>query len=378
MDEDALHSRRVTGAVLQSSERKRMLLQRDPLRLQSLYRLECGVWEEEPKQAVFCGFLLFLTYARFRFTDAQRIEHEPVVEGEYLEAVASRTKTSNRAQRRRRMLSVSAPAMGVVDRPDGWSAKWLALRKQQGLEAAPGRPLMPVPTSAGWGSRALSSHEATVWMRELLSPANTFSGGVRRPVDNLGTHSCKVTLLAWAAKGGLSLEHRKLLGYHTSSADETALLYSRNAMAEPLRALSRLVEAVRVGRFRPDEGRSGTWVYDPPDPSQVPPADVGTALISSSDEDDASSEEDPAPSSDEDRQATAQANRIASVRGAVGPSDWPSDMLYMNVARGTFHALREEGSPIFRCGRRMSAQYLPCLERPAFISPACNMCLGGP
>ena len=134
----------------------------------------------------------------------------------------------------------------------------------------------------------MSSHEATVWMRELLSPANAFSGGVRRPVDNLGTHSCKVTLLAWAAKGGLSLEHRKLLGYHTSSADETALLYSRHAMAEPLRALSRLVEAVRVGQFRPDEGRSGTWAYDWPELLPEPPADAVPALISSSDEEDAS------------------------------------------------------------------------------------------
>ena len=231
VDEDALHSRRVTGAVLQSSERKRLLLQRDPLRLQSLYRLETAIWDGDPKQAVFCGFLLFLTYSRFRFTDAQRIEHEPVLEGEYLEAVASRTKTSNRAQRRRRMLSVSAPATGVVDRPGGWSAKWLSLRKEQGLQAALGQPLMPVPTATGWGSRALSSHEATVWMRELLAPA---PGGVRHQPDNLGTHSCKVTLLAWAAKAGLPLEHRKLLGYHTSSADETALLYSQHAMAEPL------------------------------------------------------------------------------------------------------------------------------------------------
>ena len=152
----------------------------------------------------------------------------------------------------------------------------------------------------------------------------------------------------------------------------------RRPLAEPLRALSRLVEAVRVGQFRPDDGRSGTWAYDWPEPLSVPPAEAPPALVSSSDDGDDTSEEDPAPSSDEDRQARTQANRIASVRGAVGPTDWPSDMLYMNVARGTFHALRDEGSPLFKCGRRLSAQYLLCLESPAFISPACHMCLGSP
>eukprot|EP00971_Amphidinium_carterae_P301183 5983753-Amphidinium_carterae.1 len=50
-------------------------------------------------------------------------------------------------------------------------------------------------------------------------------------------HSCKATTLSWCAKAGLALEVRNLLGYHSVKQHGSALTYSRDALAEPLRQL---------------------------------------------------------------------------------------------------------------------------------------------
>ena len=75
----------------------------------------------------------------------------------------------------------------------------------------------------------------------------------------LGTHSCKATLLSWASKFGLPLETRRILGHHRLSlrGESSTLSYSRDAMAEPVRQLERLLRDIRSGAFDPDRTRSG-------------------------------------------------------------------------------------------------------------------------
>ena len=105
---------------------------------------------------------------------------------------------------------------------------------------------MPAPGRLDtWKTTPLLNYDANRWLRAMLglSPATA--------KQNVGMHSCKVTLLAWAARYGLSLADRKLLGYQTSSQDETALLYSRDAMSSPLRELSRMLADIRKGGVRP-------------------------------------------------------------------------------------------------------------------------------
>ncbi|CAE7894239.1 unnamed protein product, partial [Symbiodinium necroappetens] len=63
-------------------------------------------------------------------------------------------------------------------------------------------------------------------------------------------------MLSYAAKWGVSVSDRQLLGYH-STPYRMALTYSRDAAAQPLMVLERLIAAIRQGKFRPDETRSG-------------------------------------------------------------------------------------------------------------------------
>ncbi|CAE8589823.1 unnamed protein product [Polarella glacialis] len=147
-----------------------------------------------------------------------------------------------------------------------WYDTWCAARSRAGLDelqsgylgmgesAVVAQPLLPVPLGDGtWSARPATSSEAAVWLRELLI-ARGFSAA---EVANLGTHSCKATVLSWAAKRGLSLETRRALGYHVGEKDVSVLTYSRDAMGGPIRELEVLLSEIRSGTFVPDAGRSG-------------------------------------------------------------------------------------------------------------------------
>ena len=53
---------------------------------------------------------------------------------------------------------------------------------------------------------------------------------------------------------------RRTLGYHVASDEVSTFTYSRDAQAEPLRALGTIMSQIRSGEFRPDETRSGRFV----------------------------------------------------------------------------------------------------------------------
>ena len=76
------------------------------------------------------------------------------------------------------------------------------------------------------------------------------------------THSLKAGVLAFAAKFGIPAEVRRLLGYHVASEDGSMLHYSRDAMATPLRWLSKMFGMIRAGKFKPDVTRSGRFFKD--------------------------------------------------------------------------------------------------------------------
>eukprot|EP00971_Amphidinium_carterae_P262875 5215025-Amphidinium_carterae.1 len=53
------------------------------------------------------------------------------------------------------------------------------------------------------------------------------------------THSLKVTLLSWLAKFACPHDDQSLLGYHVLRDRRSALTYSRDALAGPLRFLDK-------------------------------------------------------------------------------------------------------------------------------------------
>ena len=121
---------------------------------------------------------------------------------------------------------------------------------------APGTSfLLPAPGhGGGWSTHPTGVGSAALWLRNLLK--NT----VTRGDVALGTHSCKATLLSWMSKRGLPHGPRRLLGYHVSKGDNSLVIYSRDAMASPLRLMCSMLKEVKNDLFRPDVTRSGMLV----------------------------------------------------------------------------------------------------------------------
>ena len=115
---------------------------------------------------------------------------------------------------------------------DPWAAHYFEAMQEAGLTMGSDRPLLPSPSDSGWGSLPITAEAATSWLKALL----VSGGSTQDDVKNLGTHSCKITALSWAAKAGVSKENRAILGYH-SDKKSSVLVYGRDNQAEALRQL---------------------------------------------------------------------------------------------------------------------------------------------
>ena len=257
VDSEILKSKRIDGAVFSSMQRKRMLLQREPLTVEQVTSLETWLVEQghgDLERANLVGSFLFCLHTRSRWGDINAVSEEPVVDGPWFDARTGYHKTYNRPERRHRWLPLAGLADGVSGRP--WVQKWLELRKKAGLKAAAGVPFVPMPNGDGtWSECRVSSSAATTQLREVLA----YLGTDRKRLENVGTHSLKSTLLSWCAKAGVSMDDRRLLGNHIQKKDISVLTYSRDTLSAPLRRLKYVVGRVRDKTFCPDQTRSGMW-----------------------------------------------------------------------------------------------------------------------
>ena len=142
-------------------------------------------------------------------------------------------------------LPMVGPRRGVSGRD--WVGAGLDLRKRLPIPMAEGNPLLPAPTRAGgWQQVPLGAGQAGSWLRSILK----MLGASNESVSNVGTHSCKTTVLSWLAKAE-SWECPQIWG------EQTPLVYSRDALSGPLREMQSVIDEVASGLFRPDETRSG-------------------------------------------------------------------------------------------------------------------------
>ena len=113
--------------------------------------------------------------------------------------------------------------------------------------------------SSSFLARPLSLTDATtIWTREIL-----VSGGfVGSQLNDIYTHSCRATLLSWAAKFGVSGGARRFLGYHAKPGDHSMLEYSKDSLAGPMREVAKIVDCIRLKTFIPDATRSGYFPKD--------------------------------------------------------------------------------------------------------------------
>ena len=267
-------SPRCQGAAELCLQRKRTRRQRDALKATWLSKLEVEVFHAafEPaeskltaQEATVGGFILFLTHGRLRCSDGARITQDPKVDDaegpdadlcSFIEAemVGSQTKTGNTSQKADMMF----PAVGLARGLSGvdWASAWMELRQQVGLDAAQDLCLMPRPLDDGSFAAGRADPGAiTEWMRFLLEKLDV----PREQLTNVGSHSCKATLLSMAAKAGMSRDIRRTLGAHAIPGDKSVDAYARDNLGAPLRELAKLLRAIRNGQFDPDCSRSGRW-----------------------------------------------------------------------------------------------------------------------
>ena len=92
-----------------------------------------------------------------------------------------------------------------------WISAGLTLMEGLPFRIEEGVPLLPAPGRGGWQPSPLTAGQAGLWLRGILCGL----GEEPSSVTNVGTHSCKSTCLSWCAKAGVSLDIRRLLGYHS-------------------------------------------------------------------------------------------------------------------------------------------------------------------
>ena len=214
--------------------------------------------DEDPWNRALCGMALFCIYSRARWSDAQHsqfIHWDVNSDGHiaYVECSTAVHKTCKSLNLRHCFLPLTAPASGVTG--NDWASSWKTAREMLGIEDLSQFPLMPAPGESGEALvRPLSTSEAGGWINMIIQHRSSVEISVKYT-----SHSLKATCLSYLAKFGASFEDRLALGYHVDQI-RMALRYSRDGASRPLRILEQCLQAIRDGRFRPDETRSGRFV----------------------------------------------------------------------------------------------------------------------
>eukprot|EP00971_Amphidinium_carterae_P228398 4530142-Amphidinium_carterae.1 len=127
-----------------------------------------------------------------------------------------------------------APATGMDSR--NWGACWQDILIQCKLLPA-GQPLLPAYRQGQWQHRPPTHGELQGMLRHILT-----LGGVESPRSLVVTpHGLKATCLSWCAKANVPLSIRRVLGHHAKPGERMVHTYARDAVAGPLRELTKLL-----------------------------------------------------------------------------------------------------------------------------------------
>eukprot|EP00435_Cladocopium_sp_Y103_P070686 s1184_g35.t2 len=376
-----LESTLISGLCNSLFLRKRKTLQRPPLRVCQVKYLEevaCGMHNQSVFDAVAAGFFCYLVFARARFSDGQssgQLQLDLVkpdaedgnIRG-YIEASVCRSKTSYTLERKTRFLPMIAQVTGLAK--SSWAVHWMKTMNKAGLELGRDKPLLPAPIKRGeWDVAPVSAEAATKWLRKILLSAPNLTEDEKTHIMSLGTHSCKTTILSWAAKKGTDLKLRQLMGYHSIGKQNSVFVYGRDNAAPVLREIEAIVNMISSGFFMPDVTRSGYFN----DPSQAP---------KSAPEQEPSLEDLRGESSSEDSADEEDIEHVAdelAVEQTVG--DWYGDLdtdslplnaeMYLkhSVSR-VFHMLADESGSVLACGRQTTKSYETLLQVPKTLHPS--------
>ena len=389
-----ISSRRCLGAA--SQQGPKCPRQASPFTVQQLRKfhevLRDGVelWDR-----AMAGMLLFCTYGRARWSDAQHAEklisdldrYDELVNLEVSTAVH---KTARAYHLRHMFLPLSAPAVGVTH--DAWGAQWLDVRRKLCIENLEEFPLMPAPNIALEATRRpVTTHEAKLWIAHLLGQDGVGS-------SKLTSHSCKCTCLSYLAKRGASIEDRLVLGYHSNKM-RMALTYSRDSIARPLALLSHVLMEIRTGVFEPDNSRSGRLnpgavSLDKTDffamESQTQSVNAGVAhvpegdaecselgtweVIQPSDSLESSQQNLDGHITTDSSDSSDEGTQLSPVVGHYTISIPSDKQLWLNQNSKMFHLSHIDYQNVILCGRRIGPNFIKHEGMVRFDSAKCRAC----
>jgi hypothetical protein len=391
---DACQSQRIAGFCKRKFLEKRPLKQARVLTTDQVKCLENMVIGDGAEyfdllDRIMAGHCLYILYARSRWSDGLRPNSIVIDKLEddsgYYQADTLISKTSTTVQKKTRFLPLTGPLKGLNDVM--WIDTWMKLRAQAKLKSPDGRnPLICSVTSSGqFTDRPLSASQASKWLRDIL----ILNGYKRDNVINVSSHSLKATLLSWLAKAGVSLQVRQILGYHVTGSSQSALRYSRDELASPLRELDRVLEMIRSGQFKPDASRSG---YLAPaakvasQPSHLPRAEVRGELAAINESDVDSESDDDSESiksrdlSDDEKLTRALPHecRESSFKKPRTLCAKAGTSYFIHVRWRTLHVSHKDDATRLGCGRNASIMYREVAFSPSFDYPKCTDCFGKP
>ncbi|CAE7356501.1 unnamed protein product [Symbiodinium sp. CCMP2456] len=251
--QNARISPRVQGAAKAMAMVKRPLWQAPPLPEEAVRLLEEFVHEtEDCARASIAGFMLFCIYSSARWSDAARGTSMVMdVAGNGLVLLECSTKHYKTKAKDRKDTVLPLIALGSGLTQPSWGRVWMRKRALAGLQNS--SVIMPAMSPGGnFLERAMTAAEGSLWLRELLH-LQGFTGDL----EQFSSHSLKATALSWTAKSGtMTYEERLTQGHHCSPKHGMALLYSRDALAEIIVKVAKVVSAVSRGVFSPDFPRA--------------------------------------------------------------------------------------------------------------------------
>ena len=258
---------RVSGLAEMLARRAPCVKQAMPLTVKQVALLEETCCNADALQdRILVGGLLLMLYSCARASDMARVvklvidrvdparvgSQKQFVAG-FIEASALQTKGARSQAHKRTLLPLVAPMAGISEW--NWWDAYLQAREAMGMVHKNGLayPLLCRFDDQGCAlTDALQASEIGCYLRNVLKVEHASSNDIR-------SHSLKVTTLSWMAKAGCSLSVRRSLGHHLDPGARSATIYSRDAMAPPLRELCRILKMVADGAFAPDNTRSGRF-----------------------------------------------------------------------------------------------------------------------
>ena len=337
---DLQKSMRVKGMCCRMLRTRQVARQRAPLTVPMVRALEELLAREAElgsRDAVVSASALFALYARGRIGDLRRCMQEPKYIGSadrkdgFLETFLVEHKTAQAGSTK--ALPVAAPINGVTQ--NVWGEHYVIARTTAATIAEDGSSLIPAFTEEGPATVPYRTSEFASALRQVLVKL-----GFQAEIADIGAHSLKCTALSWAAKWGVAREHRRLLGYHAAPGkDRMVDLYARDALAVPLRELSKVIDDIRLGRFDPDETATGRFIVPAPEP---------VIVVGNEDE-----EEPEEALEDEDLESDTSAGS-SDTEAATGDDEpeSPVGTVVVKNCRTYIHHLADGEGGILRCGKK--------------------------